>query len=138
MTKNAGYHPRYLMPPRHLASASTLALNLISGEAMQNLDEQFDALIEAAQKCHTSPLVRKAKAFTRFAIGSSTFLKKVAAGELPQPAYRDGRVTAYREIDLDMMLAAQALATRNGFMLNGRAFVAALCAPINVSAKASA
>ena len=37
-----------------------------------------------------------------------------------------------------MMLAAQALATRNGFMLNARAFVAALCAPINVTEKVNA
>lgn len=131
MTKKAGYNSRYLMPPGHLASVSPLALNLVSCDTMEKLDEQFDRLIETAHKCLTSPLVRKAKAFPRFAIGSSTFLKKVAAGELPQPAYRDGRITAYREIDLDIMLAAQALATRNGFTLNARAFVAALCAPIN-------
>lgn len=105
---------------------------------VQVLDAEILALAERARTCINSPLVRKARAYPRFAIGGSTFSKKVAAHELPQPAYRDERVTAYKEIDLDMMLAAQALATRNGFMLNARAFVAALCAPINVSAKASA
>lgn len=102
------------------------------------LDAEILALAEHARACISSPLIRKAKAFPRFAIGGSTFSKKVAAHELPQPAYRDERVTAYKEIDLDMMLAAQALATRNGFMLNARAFVAALCAPINVTEKVSA
>lgn len=135
MTKKAVYNPRYLMPPGHLASVSPLALDLISGETMEKVDKQLDELIDVAHKCLTSPLVRKAQAFPRFAIGGSTFSKKVAARELPQPAYRDGRITAYREIDLDMMLAAQALATRNGFMLNARAFVAALSTPFNASAE---
>ncbi|MBK5119194.1 hypothetical protein IQ288_04795 [Burkholderia sp. R-69980] len=138
MTKKAGYNPRYLVLPEHLASVSPPALNLIAGETMQKLDEQFNELIETARQCLTSPLVRKAKAYPRFAIGGSTFSKKVAAGELPQPAYRDGRITAYREIDLDMMLAAQTLATRNGFTLNARVFVAQLSAPLNVGTEVKA
>lgn len=100
---------------------------------VQLLDAEILALAEHARACIHSPLVRKAQSYPRFAIGGSTFSKRVAALELPQPAYRDGRITAYKEIDLDMMLAAQALATRNGLMLNARAFVAALCAPANVT-----
>lgn len=96
---------------------------------VQLLDEEILALAEHARTCVNSALVRKAKAYPRFAIGGSTFSKKVAALELPQPAYRDQRITAYKEIDLDMMLAAQTLATRNGFLLNAQAFVAALNAP---------
>jgi hypothetical protein len=103
-----------------------------------DVDAQILALIRNAQQCLSSPLVRKAKAYPRFAIGGSTFSKKVAAGELPQPAYRDNRITAYREIDLDVMLAAQAIATRNGFMLNARAVVAALSAPLNATQEVSA
>lgn len=137
MTKKSSYKPRYLMPPGHLASASPLALNVVAAETIQKLDEQLHECVEAARKRISSPLVRKAKAFPRFAIGSSTFSKKVAALELPQPAYRDGRITAYREIDLDMMLAAQTLATRNGFTLNARAFVAALSAPLNATQEVS-
>ncbi|WP_321894608.1 hypothetical protein [Paraburkholderia heleia] len=98
---------------------------------VQMLDAEILALAERARACINSPLVRKAKAYPRFAIGGSTFSKKVKAGELPQPAYKDARITAYKEVDLDMMLAAQALATRSGFMLNARAFVAALSAPNN-------
>ncbi|KGC90585.1 hypothetical protein DP62_484 [Burkholderia pseudomallei] len=102
---------------------------------VQLLDAEILALAERARACINSPLVRKAKAYPRFAIGGSTFSKRVAALELPQPAYRENRITAYKEIDLDMMLAAQALATRNGFILNATAFVAALCAPVDATAE---
>lgn len=102
---------------------------------VQVLDAEILALGEHARACVNSPLVRKAKAYPRFAIGGSTFSKKVKAGELPQPAYKDERITAYKEIDLDMMLAAQALATRNGFILNATAFVAVLCAPLDATAE---
>ncbi|KGU93605.1 hypothetical protein X888_2996 [Burkholderia pseudomallei MSHR4377] len=97
------------------------------------LDAEILGLAEQARTCINSPLVRKAKAYPRFAIGASTFSKKVAAGELPPPAYKSGSITAYKEIDLDMMLAAQTLATRNGFTLNATAFVAALCAPVDAT-----
>jgi hypothetical protein len=138
MTKKAGYTPRYLRLPDRLAGPSLVVLNQAPDETAQHVDEQIHGYIERAQKCISSPLVRKAKAFPRFAIGGSTFSKKVKAGELPQPAYRDERITAYKEIDLDMMLAAQALATRNGFMLDAKAFVAALGAPVNVPAEMNA
>lgn len=98
---------------------------------VQMLDAEILALAEHARACISSPLVRKAKAYPRFAIGGSTFSKRVAAGEMPPPAYKSGSITGYKEMDLDMMLAAQALATRNGFALNARAFVAALSAPVN-------
>lgn len=102
---------------------------------VQLLDAEILGLAEQARKCISSPLVRKAKAYPRFAIGASTFSKKVAAGQLPPPAYKSGSITAYKEIDLDMMLAAQTLATRNGFILNATAFVAALCAPVDATAE---
>jgi hypothetical protein len=133
MTKKAGYIPRYLKGNSHSSAPAH-----VSDETMQKVDEQIHGFIENEQKCISSPLVRKAKAFPRFAIGGSTFSKKVKAGELPQPAYRSERITAYKEIDLDMMLAAQALATRNGFMLDAKAFVAALGAPVNVPAEMNA
>jgi len=97
---------------------------------VQALDTEILALAERARACINSPLVRKAQAYPRFAIGGSTFSKRVTALELPQPAYQQNRITAYKTIDLDMMLAAQALATRSGFLLNARAFVAALNAPV--------
>jgi hypothetical protein len=102
---------------------------------VQVLDAEILGLAEHARACISSPLVRKAKACPRFAIGASTFSKKVAAGQMPPPAYKSRSITAYKEIDLDMMLAAQALATRNGFILNATAFVAALCAPVNATAE---
>ncbi|WP_186103826.1 hypothetical protein [Burkholderia gladioli] len=135
MKKNLSH---FLLERPRAASALNDSNQIISKVNVHDVDAQILALIKNAQQCRSSPLVRKAKAYPRFAIGASTFSKKVAAGELPQPAYRDARITAYREIDLDMMLAAQTLATRNGFMLNARAFVAALSAPINVSAEVSA
>ncbi len=128
---------RFLMLP--LIEGTHCRSNQVLNEVeVQALDEKIRALAERATACISSPMVRKAQAYPRFAIGASTFSKKVAAGELPQAAYRDGRVTAYREIDLDMMLAAQALATRNGFTLNARAFVAALSAPISASLEVQA
>lgn len=133
MTKKTGYTPRYLTLPAFAASAPLVASSLTSDK----VDGQIQALIETARKCISSPLLRKAKAYPRLAIGGSTFSKKVKAGELPQPAYRDARITAYREIDLDTMLAAQALATRHGFMLNARAVVSALCAPLDTASGVS-
>lgn len=123
--------------PRAISAPSDLS-QVICKVDVRDLDAQILALAERARVCISSPLVRKAKAYPRFAIGGSTFSKKVTAGELPQPAYQDEHITAYKEIDLDMMLAAQTLATRNGFILNARAFVAVLNAPINVSAEVSA
>lgn len=102
---------------------------------IQVLDAEILALAERARACIGSPLVRKANAYPRFAIGASTFSKKVAAGQMPPPAYKSRSITAYKEIDLDMMLAAQALATRNGFILNATAFVAALCTPVDATAE---
>ncbi|AIV50011.1 hypothetical protein [Burkholderia pseudomallei] len=122
---------KFLLERPRAASALNDSNQIISKVNVHDVDAQIHVLIKNAQQCISSPLVRKAKAYPRFAIGASTFSKRVAAGELPQPAYRDNRITAYREIDMDMMLAAQTLATRNGFMLNARAFVAALNAPGN-------
>lgn len=118
----------FLILPRTESTLGNVA-QTINETNKQAVHAQLQALVERAHADISSPLVRKAQAYPRFAIGASTFLKKVAAGELPQPAYRDGRVTAYRTVDLDVMLAAQTLAARNGFMLNARAFVAALNAP---------
>ncbi|PLZ01569.1 hypothetical protein CY652_15785 [Burkholderia sp. WAC0059] len=137
MTQKSGYKPRYLKRLNR-AARSSVAQSLVSDETAQKVDKQIDVFIENAQKNVSGPLVRKAKAYPRFAIGASTFSKKVAAGELPQPAYKSGSITGYKEIELDMMLAAQTLATRNGFMLDAKAFVAALSAPVNASEEVSA
>lgn len=102
----------------------------ISPEEIDKANALVAAFALRAQKCVNSRLIRLPAAHTRLAIGRSTFLKKVRLKELPQPVYCGPRVTAYREIDLDMTIAAQTLASHYGLMLDMKKFVAALSAPI--------
>jgi len=130
---------RFLLECPHAVSTNLYNANQLGNSSdTSNVDAQILALVEHAQKCINSPLVRKCAAYPRFAIGKSTFAKKVKARELPQPVYCNSRVTAYRVIDLDMTLAALALAAQHGFMLNMKAFVAALSRPVGASAEISA
>ena len=125
--------PQPLMPNRFVATKPN-----ISVEEIERLNTQIGALARHAQDCLDSPLIRLPEAHTKLGIGRSTYLKKVQLKQLPQPVYCGPRVAAYREVDLDMVLAAQTLASRHGFMLDLKAFVAAMSAPINASTKVCA
>lgn len=115
--------------PMTIASAN-VSRSLISPEEIDMANALVAAYALRARKCLDSKLIRLPTAHTRLAIGRSTFLKKVRLKELPQPVYCGPRVTAYREIDLDMTIAAQTLASHYGLMLDMKKFVAALSAPI--------
>ncbi len=107
----------------------------ISPEEIDKANALVAAFALRAQKCLNSRLIRLPAAHTRLAIGRSTFLKKVRLKELPQPIYCGPRVTAYREIDLDMTIAAQTLASHYGLMLDMKKFVAALGGSVDAAAQ---
>lgn len=62
--------------------------------------------------------VRAKEAAARFGVATRTWLRWVAAGTAPAPAYRTGRITAWSSDDLDELAAQMTEKTSK----TGRAF----------------
>lgn len=127
---------RFLLERPHAASAYLAEdFQADSQPDPGKLDAQILELIQHARRRTNSPLVRLDDTFPSFAIGKSTFLKRVRLKEQIQPVYYGPRVTAYRVVDRDVTLASMTLAARHGFMLNMKTFVAVLYAPLDGQAE---
>jgi len=140
MTRKAASVLHYLTAhPRPASNSVNPDPRLTLHGATTELEAQIGLLAENARNNLSSPLVRLPALCEAFGLARSTALKKVALMELPQRVhFNNSRISAYRKVDIDMMLAAQTLATRNGFVLNAVAFVAALSAPTDSVAEVKA
>lgn len=136
--KLAGLVSEFLIadPHRQSVAASRAAASAPSSNTTRlEVEATIRALAEKARQDLTSPLVRLPALCDAFGLARSTTLKKVARAELPQRVlFFSSRVSAYRKVDIDMTLAASALAARHGYVLNSAAFIAAISAPLDTTA----
>lgn len=123
-------------PHRLSVTASRAGSHPVSNITRSEVEARIRALAKKAQEDLTSPLVRLPALCDAFGLARSTTLKKVALRELPQRVhFHRSRVSAYRKVDIDMTLAANALAARHGYVLNSAAFIAAISAPLDATAQ---
>jgi predicted DNA-binding transcriptional regulator AlpA len=135
--KSAGLVSEFLIADPHRLSVATgrAASDPASNTTRSEVEGAIRELAKKAQESLTSPLVRLPALCDAFGLARSTTLKKVARKELPQRVhFQNSRVSAFRKVDIDMTLAASALAARYGYVLNSAAFIAAISAPLNSTA----